>query len=320
MTASRMLSGPPQSQEVVLFALHPQTVVRPLRRAVRQVFAGLLEWLLETLQRHGMPRNVALARLNRTRWFGRLFDYVAVERMLNIFKLYLSQSDVLAVPRDFVDVYDAFSHEINRYCLSESVQPRADAPHGNRAFVVGGIDFTEETLKSMTRSLDPWPHQAQQTPLYPGKATSGGSAGAAGGSASPGAPSDTAHTSAPAGALVSVNRRYLVSQDNLALVGNMVARLQGALRQRKKALDVLLRERAELDAQLKSRKRELLDLCVSLTNKRILADSLDFEATLLEVRQQFDPLSGAHRNSRALEEISQHMRVINRCAKAFARK
>ncbi|ORM40485.1 uncharacterized protein BXIN_2158 [Babesia sp. Xinjiang] len=303
MTTTRMLKGAPQSQEVVLFALHPQTVVRPLRRAVRQVFTGVLERLLDALQRQGMPRSVALARLNRTRWFPRLFDYTAIERLLNIFKLYLSQSDVLAVPRDFVDVYDAFAHEINRYCLAESTRPSTDDSSGGRAIVVGGIDFTEETLRSMTRPMEPW---QQQTPLVrnhtPLQIHSVGSA-----------------IVGDVSARAVVNRRYIINQDNLSVLGSLVSHLQGVLKQRQKLHEGLLRQRTEIEAQLNERRRVLFNLCVSLTNRRILADSLDFKATFDEVHRQFNPSLSNHRNARALEEINQHMHIIGKCAKSLSK-
>ncbi|GFE55739.1 hypothetical protein BaOVIS_031430 [Babesia ovis] len=322
MTTSRIIKGAPQSQEVVLFALHPQTVVRPLRKAVRQVFTSLLEWLLDTLQRQGMPRNVALARLNRTRWFPRLFDYVAIERMLNIFKLYLNQSDVLAVPRDFTDVYDAFSHEINRYCLSESTRSPTDEARG-RAIVVGGIDFTEETLRSMSRPVEPWPQHPSLMSNHTSVGLTPGPSGIVGdgslASPHPQFPTDPSQPSIPTNTRGIVNRRYIINQDNLSVLGSLVSRLQGALRQRKQLLDDLVNKRAQLEAQLNERRSVLLKLCVSIANKRIMTESLDFKTTLLEVQQQFDPSTSGNRTSRALEEIEQHMHVIGKSAKTLSK-
>lgn len=324
MTTSSMLKSGPQSQEVVLFVLHPQTIIRPLRRAVRQVFTGLLEWLLDVMKRRGMPRNIALARLNATRWFARLFDYVAIERMLNIFKLYLNQSDALAVPRDFVDVYDAFSHEINRYCLSESMRTNMVESHGNRAFVVGGIDFTEETLKSMTRSIDPWQQHAYQTPLMPPQLIiSGGSAAGTTGAmgiSSPGQLMEPVHNAATATSSVAeVNRGYLLNKDNLAMMSTLVARLQSMLNQKKKELERLRREQSVVDAKLHERKRVLLEICVGLTNKRLLADSLDFKATFMCIQQQFDISRNIHSPAKQLAEINRHMHVISKCAASLSK-
>ncbi|CDR95455.1 hypothetical protein, conserved [Babesia bigemina] len=321
-TTSRMFRGSPNSQEVVLFAVHPQTVVRPLRRAVRQVYTRLLEWLLDVLRRRGMQRRVALARLNRTRWFARLFDYTALERMLNIFKLYLSQSDALAVPREFVDVYDAFSHEINRYCLSDSIRPRGENARAHRALVVGGIDFTEETLKSMTRSFEPVHHPSQQTPMMPMHMQSvglSGSTGAAnaGGIASPTDPSGASTSFSPEVSKASINRRYLVTQYNISVLVSIISRLQGIMRQRQKTLDDLNKEREELGSRLCERRRALFERCRSLTERHILSDSTDMEKTLQDIQQQFD-CTGTNRTSKVLEDIERHMRVISRRAKSLS--
>eukprot|EP00371_Babesia_bovis_P000273 XP_001608920.1 hypothetical protein [Babesia bovis T2Bo] len=302
VTTSRLIKGVPQSQEVVLFALHPQTVITPLRKYVRQMFTGLLEWILDSLQRQGMPRNVALSRLNRTRWFQRLFDYVAIERTLNVFKLYINQSDALAVPRDFTDVYEAFSHEINRYCLSEATRSPPGDTRAGRAIVVGGIDFTEETLKSMTRPLEPCPHQSHaiynHTPI----------------GATPGINRIVAAVSVRAG----INRRYIINHDNLSVLGSLVSKLEGVLRQRQGILDSLLQERFQLVSHLNERKVLLLKLCVSLTNQRIIADSLDFKRTLDDVKKQFDSSQTGNRTSRYLDDIEQHMRIIGRCARSIS--
>ncbi|GBE61365.1 hypothetical protein, conserved [Babesia ovata] len=321
-TRQRIFRSSSNSQEVVLFAVHPQTIVRPLRRAVRQVYTRLLEWLLDVLQRRGMQRRVALARLNRTRWFAKLFDYTSVERMLNIFKLYLSQSDALAVPREFVDVYDAFSHEINRYCLSESVRPRAESSRGHRALVVGGIDFTEETLKSMTRSFEPMHHPSHQTPIMPMHVQSVGLPGSigaanAGGVASPTDPSGTSTNYSPEVSKAAINRRYLVNQDNLSVLVSMISRLQGIMKQRQKTLDDLNKERQELASRLRERKRALLERCMALTEQHILSDSKDLEKTLLDIQQQFD-VTGTNRTAKALEDIEHNMHVISRCAKSLS--
>lgn len=320
LTASRLLKGVNESQEVVLFALHPQTIIRPLRKAIRHVFSGLLEWLLEVMHRRGMPRNIALARLNRTRWFAGLFDYVAVERMLNIFKIYLSQSDALAVPRDFVDVYDAFSPEINRYCLSESVRTNMIEHRNNRAFVVGGIDFTEETLKSMTRSVDLWGTQSNQTPHLQSQLLmniSGSTANTA--ASSPGILTDPLRSPAIANSTAALNRGYFLNKDNLMIMNNLVTRLQSVLRHKEKELEKLQRERRELDLQLSERKKVLLEICSNLTNQRIISDSMDFHKTLAATQQQFDAVKNPSGTSKAMEEIKMHMRSINKAASVLSR-
>lgn len=119
--------------------------------------------------------------------------------------------------------------------------------------------------------------------------------------------------------VAEVNRGYLLNKDNLAMMSTLVARLQSMLNQKKKELERLRREQSVVDAKLHERKRVLLEICVGLTNKRLLADSLDFKATFMCIQQQFDISRNIHSPAKQLAEINRHMHVISKCAASLSK-
>eukprot|EP00375_Theileria_parva_P002865 XP_765546.1 hypothetical protein [Theileria parva strain Muguga] len=143
------------NDEVVLFAVHPQTIVRPLRRRVYRRIGEVLEAFLSSLESKGFTRGSVLARLKATPWFPRLFDYDGIGCLIKIFQNYVCHSHTLVVPLLFKEVYEVYAPEMDRTCASQVLRIGINPDTDNRkALVMGAIDFTEETMSIYRNPLD----------------------------------------------------------------------------------------------------------------------------------------------------------------------
>ncbi|KAK2194654.1 hypothetical protein BdWA1_000563 [Babesia duncani] len=283
-----MLPNAKGTQEVVLFAIHPHAIVSPLRNRVNQKMHQLQEWVIHELQKRNLYPTQAIVRLQKQRWYMRLFDMRSIGSMINIFYHYLCQADVLIVPQSFRPVYEAYSLEMNRTVSGEAFKHNDSR---GAACVVGGIDFTEETVLSTQRVP-----QQQQTPVFTSARFNIPTPIGLGNSS----------VSASANSAAIVNRQSIINQEHLATIAALLPRLTTEAQEVKQRLEETRQELKIKQERVQEKQRQLLFACYSLAHQKLSSQTQHLESIL---RQLHDAQTNA-RLSKALDHISQQVDVI----------
>ncbi|AFZ80601.1 hypothetical protein BEWA_034590 [Theileria equi strain WA] len=290
------------SEEPLLFVVHPLSMIRPLRKHVYKKISEVIEMLIANLQLKGLSRDMVLSRLNRTAWFLKLFDCEGIGMLINIFKTYLYSSDTLAVPLSFKDIYEVYKSDMARTYSNEGFRLGTNAEIDNKkAFIVGSIDFTEETIMSTYRvpsdSLN-IEHQTasgwrsnhfrnfHQIPVLTESA-------------------DNLQSSSAS------NRQFFVSYGNLTLFKSFLPKLKLLLKRKQHHINDLQKGLKAKEKLVAEKQRLLVKKAHKLVYKNIKFKITSFENVLVKMENMFDVEYSDSKYAKSLADLHKNMNLIN---------
>uniref|UniRef100_A0A3B0MEI8 Uncharacterized protein n=1 Tax=Theileria annulata TaxID=5874 RepID=A0A3B0MEI8_THEAN len=303
------------NDEVVLFAVHPQTIVRPLRRRVYHRIGEALEALLSSLEAKGYTRSSVLARLRSTPWFHRLFDYDGIGWLIKIFQNYVCHSHTLVVPLLFKEVYEVYAPEMDRTCASQVLRIGLNSDTDNRkALLMGAIDFTEETMSiyrnpldhnnslsvsRVNKSVDRFNHSNLKiTPVNVDK-TPGHFENA----------SNNTVSDTDSGTIG--NRDFFMNEQNLTLFTSFLPKLREVLRERTSKLRELEKTLESEEREKEERQRLLLKNAYKLVHRRVEDEFNAFERNLSVFENIFEAKYSKSKLANSMEELNKNMTILN---------
>ncbi|BAM38548.1 conserved hypothetical protein [Theileria orientalis strain Shintoku] len=291
-------------EEVVLFAIHPLTIIRPLRRRVYKKINDVLESLINSLQSKGLSKTVILSRLQNTRWFLKMFDYEGIGSLINVFKTYLCHSDTLVVPLIFKEVYDAYSSEMDRTYSKEVLRIGLNSDlDSRRAFIMGGIDFTEETMLSTYRN----PYESLNNDLPTSSIWRISGTNIRNFNPIP----TLASTQSNVQSVANTNRDFFLNEQNVSVFTAFLPKLRGILSKKKEELSEL-NKRLEQERKLTNEHHRLL---LTNTYKHVYSavefEFNELEECLLTFENIFDIKYSQSKFAKSLDELHKNMNLID---------